>query len=72
MAREIGLSWPFSDAQGRTPDYLAGVSDENLLALGRASKWLSWEMVPGALTYDRLLAQRAGQQPGMIKSKSLK
>ncbi len=72
VAREIGLSWPFSDAQGRTPDYLAGVSDENLLALGRASKWLSWEMVPAALTYDRLLAQRAGQQPGMIKSKSLK
>lgn len=63
VARSIGISWPFSDAQGKTPDYLADISDEQLLEFGRASKWLSWEMVPPALSYDRLCEQRAKVAP---------
>ena len=54
VARSIALSWPFSDAQGKTSNYLCNVSDDELKALGAASLWVSWEMVPLALNYDRI------------------
>lgn len=73
VARGLGLSWPFKDEQGQTPDYLASVSDEDLLAVGRASKWLSWEMVPPALSYDRLRAAKIAveQAPPALKKHAI-